>query len=146
MVDYLTFDLNPLFCSVILSHRMKTQDDLQSFISFCLPQLNIALLLTMISPSTTLSPGFSLSETLLTLQSSWKHPDERKRCFVSQAFLSLLLTHKHSQFQFRPRPVWQDAEPEKQSHRCRAGINICLITLLTFDIFSQKKKLHSINV
>lgn len=38
------------------------------------------------------------------------------------AFLSLPLTHKHSQVQLSP---WQGTEPEKQSHRHRHQINIC---------------------
>lgn len=48
----------------------------------------------------------------------WKRTDERKWCFVCQAaFVSLLLTHKHSQVRLSPRPAELDTEPDKDSHR-----------------------------
>lgn len=128
-------DLDPLVRSAILTHCVdRTQRALQCFISFCSPQPRIPPLLdcdpTLYHPVPWVFPN----QKTLCSPKKWKHPDERKRCFVRQAaFLSLLLTHKHSQVQLSPRPVRQDTEPDKQSHRYRAGINIGLITLLTSD-------------
>lgn len=91
-------------------------------------QLNTPLL-TMIPPFITPSPEVFRNFALWSNRSI-QISGNGVLCALA-AFLALLLTHKHSQVQFSPRPGLQGTEPDKQSHRDRTEINICQITLLT---------------
>lgn len=101
---------SPPFIS--LSHAMKTQGDLQSFSVF-FPLRWISLVYWLWSHPPPHCPlGVPCQKLCSLSKEAGSTQMSRKWCFVRQAFLSLRLTHKHSQFQFKPRPVWRDAEPE----------------------------------
>ncbi len=141
IANYLPLDLNRLFCSSTQTHcTAKTQDNLRCFISFSSSQLNIPPLLTVIPPFITPSPGFSQPKNFALRRSRGTQMSGNSVFCVPGCFSLTAADPQTQPSPARPEACRQDSEPDKQSHRFRAGINICLITLMTVTFAQIRAK------